>query len=70
MHIGYWWRSQKERDNKEDQDKMWVDNIVTCKSTARQCQQHTRGQQYKTSVFFVSAYWTVAIQCGDVTQQQ
>jgi hypothetical protein len=20
MHVGYWWESQKERDNKEDQD--------------------------------------------------
>jgi hypothetical protein len=26
MHVGHWWKSQKEGDNYEDQD-IWVGNI-------------------------------------------
>jgi hypothetical protein len=53
---------------------LWFSSLfrdsVTCNSIPRQRPQHTHGQQYGGSVFFVSAHGPLLCKaCGDVTQQ-
>jgi hypothetical protein len=54
------WESEAEEENNIDLYQPDIGQfpgfpIVTHKSIARQRSQHTRGQQYNSSVFFVSA---------------